>query len=80
MESIAILIRATALSTVRQPGAVATSNASHERILQQIEVGDSAGAREAMREHLLGVEKRFLAASARSASPACEKQSAGEPG
>lgn len=67
MDSIAMLTRAVALSTVREPGAVATSNTSHEWILQQIEVGNSAGAREAMREHLHGAEKRLLEASARRA-------------
>ena len=68
MESIAMLIRATALSTVREPGAVATGNEDHERILKHIQARDPSGAREAMRQHLLGVEKRFLDASAKATS------------
>jgi GntR family transcriptional repressor for pyruvate dehydrogenase complex len=68
MESIAMLIRATALSTVRRPGAVAIGNEDHERILKHIEARDPTGARDAMRQHLLGVEKRFLEASVKDTS------------
>ena len=70
MESIAMLIRATALSTVREPGAVATGNEDHGRIIKYIEARDPTGAREAMRQHLLGVEKRFLEASVKGTSAA----------
>jgi GntR family transcriptional repressor for pyruvate dehydrogenase complex len=75
MESIAMLIRATALSTVRKPGAVATGNEDHEKILKHIEARDPTGAREAMRQHLRGVEKRFLETSVKAtrAAPAARE-------
>lgn len=60
MESVSMLVRAAALSTARDPGAIAKAMAKHEAILAKVEARDPAGARDAMRRHLLGVEKRFL--------------------
>ncbi len=60
MESVSMLVRAAALSTAREPGATANAMAMHEAILAKVEARDPAGAREAMRRHLLGVEKRLL--------------------
>jgi GntR family transcriptional regulator, transcriptional repressor for pyruvate dehydrogenase complex len=60
MESVSMLVRAAALSTARDPGATANAMEKHEGILAKVEARDSAGARDAMRRHLVGVEKRFL--------------------
>jgi GntR family transcriptional repressor for pyruvate dehydrogenase complex len=60
MESVSMLVRAAALSTARDPGATASAMEKHETILAKVEARDPAGAREAMRRHLVGVEKRFL--------------------
>jgi GntR family transcriptional repressor for pyruvate dehydrogenase complex len=60
MESVSMLVRAAALSTARDPGAIANAMGKHEAILARVEACDPVGARDAMRRHLLGVEKRFL--------------------
>jgi GntR family transcriptional regulator, transcriptional repressor for pyruvate dehydrogenase complex len=60
MESVAMLVRAAALSTAGDPGATASAMEKHEAILVKVEARDPTGAREAMRRHLLGVEKRLL--------------------
>jgi GntR family transcriptional repressor for pyruvate dehydrogenase complex len=60
MESIAMLARAAALSTAREPGAIGKAMEYHEGILKRVAARDPAGARAAMRSHLLGVERRFL--------------------
>ena len=60
MESVAMLVRAAALSTAGEPGATANAMEKHEAILAKVEARDPAGAREAMRRHLLGVEQRLL--------------------
>ena len=60
MESIAMLARAAALSTAREPGAIGKAMEYHEGILKRVAARDAAGARAAMRSHLLGVERRFL--------------------
>jgi DNA-binding FadR family transcriptional regulator len=68
MDSIAMLIRAAALSSVHKPAAVLAGNESHERILKRIKARDADGAREAMRRHLLDVERRFMEASGKRAT------------
>jgi GntR family transcriptional regulator, transcriptional repressor for pyruvate dehydrogenase complex len=60
MESVAMLVRAAALSTARDPGATVNAMEKHEAILAKVEARDPAGARDAMRRHLLGVERRLL--------------------
>jgi DNA-binding FadR family transcriptional regulator len=60
MESVAMLVRAAALSTARDPGATVRAMEKHEAILAKVEARDPAGARDAMRRHLLGVEKHLL--------------------
>lgn len=68
MDSVSMLVRAAALSTARDPGATANATEKHEAILARIETHDPAGARDAMRRHLLGVEKRLLEKLAAAAS------------
>ncbi len=60
MESVSMLVRATALSTAGDPGAIANATEKHEAILARVAARDPAGAREAMRRHLLDVEQRIL--------------------
>ncbi len=60
MESVGMLVRAAALSTARDPGAIANAVRRHEAVLARVTARDPAGARKAMRRHLLDVERRIL--------------------
>lgn len=56
LEPVGQLLRASRLATIRNAGAVDRSETAYRAILEYVRVRDAAGAREAMRQHLLQVE------------------------
>lgn len=56
LEPAGQLLRASRLATIHNPGTVDRSIAAHQEVLEQVRARDPAGAREAMRRHLVQVE------------------------
>jgi GntR family transcriptional repressor for pyruvate dehydrogenase complex len=57
LEPVGQLLRASRLATIRNPGIIDMSISAHRAILDRVVAGDAAGARAAMRDHLLQVER-----------------------
>lgn len=60
LEPVGQLLRASRLATIHNAGAVDRSETAHRQVLEYVRLGDAAGAREAMRQHLLQVEGEIL--------------------
>jgi len=56
LEPVGQLLRASRVATIHNPGAVDRSVAAHQEVLERVRARDVAGAREAMRRHLVQVE------------------------
>ncbi|HEV8636218.1 MAG TPA: FadR/GntR family transcriptional regulator [Chloroflexota bacterium] len=56
LEPVGQLLRASRLATIHNPGAIGRSIDAHALILARVEARDPAGAREAMRAHLIQAE------------------------